>query len=144
MSPRWLFKVKNEANNKIRRKSRLVARGFADSNFYDIDETYAPVAGLVDIRFLIATANKFDLNIYHLDVKTAFLNGKLEKKVYMKVPEGLGEWLGKDKNFDQDYILELLKSIYGLKVSPKRWFVRFDKAMKKLRFSSYPFQPCYI
>lgn len=142
VTPRWLFKVKNEAGNKIRRKSRIVARGFADTNVYDIDETYAPVAGLTDIKFLLAAANKFELPIHHLDVKTAFLNGKLDKKVYMKIPQGLKEYLNKQEAFEQEYILELEKSIYGLKVSPKRWNVRFDKAMKKMRFSSYPFQPC--
>ena len=61
----------------------------------------------------------------------------------MKVPEGLGNYLGiKEENFEKKHILKLKKAIYGLKVSPKRWFMRFSEAMKKMRFTRYDFQLC--
>ena len=147
---RWIFKKKLEANGEIRYKSRLVARGFADKNYYDREEIYAPVARLSDVRFILSVSNKFDLQLNQYDVKTAFLNGTLEKTVFMEIPEGLCE-LGKTKYVNDDinerdyknkFICKLNKSIYGLKVSPKRWYMRFYKAMQKLRFERYPFQSC--
>ena len=134
--------MKEEPGNKIRRKSRLVARGFADTNDYKLDETYAPVAGLTDVKFILAAANKLKLPIHHLDIKTAFLNARLEKPVYMRIFEGLNKYMNEKEGFEREYILKLERSIYGLKVSPKQWNVLLDKVMKKLRFRSCPFQPC--
>lgn len=77
-----------------------------------------------------------------MDVKTAFLNDKLEKRVFMEIPEGLKKLLGKKEDFNEHYICELQKSIHGLRVSPKRWFIRFSLAMQKIRFHNYPLNPC--
>ena len=59
-------------------KARLVIRGFQDRNEYELRETYAPVSRLAVIRSALAIINKQDLDVVQLDVKTAFLNGKLE------------------------------------------------------------------
>ncbi|KAK8553123.1 hypothetical protein V6N13_141723 [Hibiscus sabdariffa] len=40
------------------------------------------------IRTLLAVATFHDYEIWQIDVKTAFLNGKLEEDVYMTQPEG--------------------------------------------------------
>jgi hypothetical protein len=39
-------------------------------------------------RIIVTLVAHFDLELHQMDVKTAFLNGDLEKKVYMKQPEG--------------------------------------------------------
>ncbi len=139
---RWVNRKKSEAKGKIRYRSRLVAKGFADKNYYDRTEIYAPVARLSDVRFILATAAKFKLKLHQLDVKTAFLNGTLEKPVYMEMPDGLCEYLGKSREFKGEYVCKLKRALYGLKVSPKRWFVKFKATMVKLGFESYPFQAC--
>jgi len=48
-----------------------------------------------------------------MNVKTAFLNGELEEKIYMSQPEGFVE-LGKEKK-----VCKIVKSLYGLKQAPK-------------------------
>lgn len=88
---RWVFKRKVEANNATQYKVRLVAKGYADKNNYDISEVYAPVARLGDIQFILALANRYNLELAQLDVKTAFLNRTLKKAVYMEILEGLKE-----------------------------------------------------
>ena len=57
-------------------------------------------------------------------MKNAFLNGDLEEEVFMDVPPGFEEKLGKEK------VYKLKKSLYGLKQSPRAWFERFGKVIK--------------
>ena len=40
------------------------------------------------IQMLLAIVIQFDLELEQMDVKTAFLHGELEEKIYMKQPEG--------------------------------------------------------
>nr|GFC60621.1 zinc finger, CCHC-type [Tanacetum cinerariifolium] len=54
----------------------------------DFFDTYAPVARIYTIRLLLALAAIHDLVIHQMDVKTAFLNGDLDEKIYIKQPEG--------------------------------------------------------
>ena len=53
----------------------------------DFDETFAPVARLEAIRILLAYANHNYILLYQMDVKSAFLNGKIEE-VYVAQPPG--------------------------------------------------------
>lgn len=66
-------------NNSTKCKARLCARGFKDSNYHDRTVIFAPVARIRDVRFLLSITNKEGLELHQFDVKTAFLNGELEK-----------------------------------------------------------------
>lgn len=48
--------------------------------------TFSSVACLSTIRLLLAMAVPHDLLIYHIDVKTTFLNGELEEEIYTYQP----------------------------------------------------------
>nr|GEX40687.1 hypothetical protein [Tanacetum cinerariifolium] len=61
----------------------------------DFFDTYAPVARISTIRLLLALAAIHDLVIHQMDVKTAFLNGDLDEKIYMKQPKGKFDASGK-------------------------------------------------
>lgn len=135
----WVLKEKDEGQNIKRFRARLAARGFKDKNVYDRTEKNAPVTKLADIRSLFSAVAKFKLSICQLDVRTAFLNGTLEKEIYMLIPEGFE--LVSECDRDQQ-ILKLQKSIYGLQVSSKRWFVRFRDFILTKNFQQYKFQPC--
>lgn len=78
-----------------------------------VDETYAPVTRMRNFRSLVAIANEYDLELHHLDVKTASLNGELEKKVSLKIPERLKEYLG-SRLTSKKHSFELVKTIYEL------------------------------
>lgn len=134
----WIFRLKTNKDGSDRFRARLVARGFKDTNSYDISEIYAPVADVNDIRAVLAYANKLNLDMYQLDIKVAFLNGVLEKPVYMHFPQGLEI----DEHTKKTKVLRLLRSLYGLKVSPKRWFERFRNVITKLGFKPFVFKPC--
>ena len=52
----------------------------------DFEETYAPVEQLEEIRMFLALSFHKKFKVYQMDVKSAFLNGKLEEEVYIKQP----------------------------------------------------------
>ena len=86
---KWIFKNKpDEHGTVIRNKSRLVAQGYTQVEGIDFDETFAPVARLESIRILLAIASHLNFKLYQMDVKSAFLNGMLEKEVYVEQPKG--------------------------------------------------------
>ncbi|GKC48658.1 retrovirus-related pol polyprotein from transposon TNT 1-94, partial [Tanacetum coccineum] len=67
----------DEENTVIRNKSRLVAKGYAQKEGIDFEESFAPVARLEAVRLFIAYAAHKSFTVYQMDVKTAFLYGPL-------------------------------------------------------------------
>ncbi|GJS76811.1 zinc finger, CCHC-type containing protein [Tanacetum coccineum] len=114
---KWIFKRKIKVDGTIEKfKARLVIQGFRQKEGIDYFDTYAPVARIIIIRLLIALEAIHNLVIYQMDVKTLFLNGDLEKEVYMKQPKRC-VMLGNEHK-----VCKLIKSLYGLKQSPKHKF----------------------
>ena len=64
-----------------------------------------------------------------MDVKTTFLNGKIEEEVYIEQPEGFVT-LG-----DKTHVCKLKKALYGLKQAPRVWYARMDGFLHSLGFS---------
>ncbi|GJZ39715.1 zinc finger, CCHC-type containing protein [Tanacetum coccineum] len=86
---KWIFKRKLKVDGTIEKfKARLVIQGFRQKSGIDYFDTYAPVARISTIRLLIALASIHNLIIHQMDVKTTFLNSKLDEDVYMNQPYG--------------------------------------------------------
>ncbi|GJW97694.1 retrovirus-related pol polyprotein from transposon TNT 1-94 [Tanacetum coccineum] len=100
---RWVFRNKrDETGIVIKNKARLVAQGYNQQEGIDYDETFAPVARLEAIRIFLAFATYMNFIVYQMDVKSAFLNGKLKEEVYVKQPLGIS--INQEK-----YVKDLLK-----------------------------------
>jgi hypothetical protein len=81
---KWVFKKKLRPNGTIEKyKTRLVAKGYTQKEGEDYLDTYSPVARLTTIRILSSLVVSHGLLIHQMDVKIAFLNGELEKEIYM-------------------------------------------------------------
>lgn len=71
-----------------------------------------------------------------MDVKTAFLNGSLDKCIYMMQPEGFVA------SSQDNMVCKLEKSIYGLKQASRAWNIKFDQAVKSFGFDQNFDKPC--
>ena len=71
------------------------------------------------IRVVLGITTNLNLEIKQLDVKTAFLHGKLEE-IFRKKPKGFGV-KGKE-----NLVCRLKKSLYDLKQAPRLWYKKFD------------------
>jgi hypothetical protein len=68
----------------VRNMARLVAQGFSQVEGLDFGETFSPVAHLEVIRILLAFITSKGFKLYQMDVKSAFLNGVIQEKVYVR------------------------------------------------------------
>ncbi|GJW82156.1 putative RNA-directed DNA polymerase [Tanacetum coccineum] len=96
---RWIFKKKMKSDDTIDKyKARLVIKAIRN------------------------------LEVHQIDVKTAFLNGDLEKEIYMEQHEGFTAPRQEGK------VYKPVKSLYGLKQAPKQWHQKFDHVMIECGF----------
>jgi hypothetical protein len=65
-----------------------VAQGYSQVERLDFDEIFAPVARLEAIRILLTYATSRNIKLYQIDMKSAFLNGKINELVYVEQPPG--------------------------------------------------------
>nr|GFC92505.1 ribonuclease H-like domain-containing protein [Tanacetum cinerariifolium] len=80
----WLFRHKYHVDGSLSRyKDRLVANGSSQQFGVDCGDTFSPVIKLATIRTILSVALSRNWPIHQLDVKNAFLNGKLSKTVYI-------------------------------------------------------------
>nr|GEV63222.1 retrovirus-related Pol polyprotein from transposon TNT 1-94 [Tanacetum cinerariifolium] len=106
----WVFRNKrDETKIVIKNKARLVAQGYNQQEDIDYDETFAPVARFEAIRIFLGFATYMNFIVYQMDVKSAFLNGKLKEEVYVKQPPGF------ESNEFPNHVCKLDKALYGLK-----------------------------
>ena len=125
LKAKYVFTVKDNG----RKKSRLVIKGYSQVKGVNYEKTYAPVIGKTTLRFLFSLAATLDLEIFQLDVKTAFLHGELsaQEEIYMNSIEGMP--------YPKGTLLKLNKSLYGLKQGSRVWYLTLKEFVHKAGFS---------
>jgi len=113
---RWVFKIKRTSSGAIEKyRARVVAKGYTEVPGIDFFETYAPTIRKQTFFVILALAAKFDLELVHFDVKSAFLHPVLRETIYMEPPPGFH--LPKP-----GLVWQLLRSLYGLKQAAREWY----------------------
>nr|GEV52081.1 retrovirus-related Pol polyprotein from transposon TNT 1-94 [Tanacetum cinerariifolium] len=114
---KWIFKNKKDKRVvMVRNKERLVTQGYTQEERIDYDEVFALVARIKAIRLFLAYASFKDFIVYQMDVKSAFLYGKIEEEVYVCQPPGF-----EDPEFP-DRVYKVEKALYGLHRAPRAWY----------------------
>ncbi|GJR89322.1 putative ribonuclease H-like domain-containing protein [Tanacetum coccineum] len=114
-----LLQFKNKKNERgivIRNKERLVAQGYTQEEGIDYDEVFAPIARIEAIRLFLAYASFKDFVVYQMDVKSAFLYGKIEEEVYVCQP------LGFEDPYFPDRVYKVEKALNRLHQTPRAWY----------------------
>lgn len=133
---KWVFKYKEDTSGYVNKlKARLCVRGDLQQGINKQD--VSAITGAVrTFRLLMALTAAFDLEVIQLDAVNAFINAELDHEVYIEYPEGYKA--GKDR------CLRLRKALYGLRKSPKLWFVEFSTTLRSLGLNPVPDEPCLL
>jgi len=133
----WVLRKKYDADGNVSKfKARLVADGSVQKQGIDFEENYSPVVRLSSLRTLLAYAVENNLKAYALDFTLAYINGKLDKPVFMEIPKGF------KGHFDDNKVFLLKRSLYGLKDSGLVWYQTLDKKLKSMNFESLNSDKC--
>ena len=121
---RWVFDVKSDG----RKKAHLVAKGFSQVEGPDYNQVFSPVVRFETVRLILAMAALLNWTISGVDVKNAYLYGKLDEEIYMEQPEGF-----RVKDFE-NLVIRLKRALYGLKQAGLAWWQTLRDSMKDLGF----------
>jgi len=126
---KWIFKSRfNPDGTLLRRKARIIAKGYSQREGIDFEEIFSPVARLETVRLFLAIGAQREWKFFQLDVKSAFLNGDLKEEVYVLQPEGFVI------NGKEEMVYHLHKALYGLRQAPRPWYGRIDAQFSQMGF----------
>eukprot|EP00253_Pinus_taeda_P032259 PITA_32259 len=115
-------------DNVEKYKARFVAKGYAQKEGIDYEETFAPVVKYTSIGTVISLVAQMGWEIHQMDVKTTFLNRVIEEELYIEQPEGF------ETHEKKSHICRLKKALYGLKHAPRAWYGRIDGYLQNVGF----------
>nr|GEW08631.1 putative ribonuclease H-like domain-containing protein [Tanacetum cinerariifolium] len=123
---KWILKNKRDAREiVVRNMARLVAQGHRQEEGIDYDEVFTPVARIEAIRLVLAFASYMGFLVYQMDVKSAFLYGRIEEEVYVTQPKGFVDPQHPTK------VYKVVKALYGLHQAPRAWYATLSTFLLK-------------
>ena len=140
-----VFKLKRKKGLITRYKDRCVVGGHKQIQGIDYFKTRANVIRKETLRFMCTVAAKHKATIYQADIKNAFPLSKLREYIYCEEPDGV-EYLSQAEQelvkLKDDEVLQLLRSLYGLKQAGRNWEKMLRSILKKKGFTPCKSDPC--
>ncbi|KLP21267.1 Uncharacterized protein LW94_13101 [Fusarium fujikuroi] len=143
LTTKWVTRYKrDEYGQIIKRKMRLVARGFQQKEGIDFDETFSSTVRPASWRIIICISVQEEKDLSQADVVAAYLNSSLDKLIYVKQFPMLAEFMKSPRGkawaeklgWFEDAVILLNKALYGLKQSGRQWQLKFNKEMGDIGF----------
>ena len=97
-----------------------MAKGYAQKEGIDYEETFTAVAKYTSIRSIISLVAQMGWEIHQMDVKTTLLNGVIEEELYIEQLEGF------ETHEKRTHVCRLKKALYVLKQTPITWYGQLD------------------
>ncbi|CAI7802989.1 unnamed protein product [Closterium sp. NIES-54] len=111
----WIFRVKRPPGSPATFMARYVAQGFSHRQGVDFFETFSPTQKMTTFRVLLHVAAQCDFELQSLDFNTAFLQGGLDAKIWLRRPPGFTGL------FPAGTQWSLQRPVYGLCHAPCKW-----------------------
>ena len=125
LSGKWVYKIKKNADGTPLYKARWVVRGFEQEEGYNYYETFSSVVKPMTFKALFAITAYHDLDCIQMDVKTAFLNAKINELILINQPRGFE--IG-------NQVCKLNRALYGLKQAPREWYQTIREYLESAGF----------
>ena len=122
---RWVLNIKRGRDGTFEKcKARWVLRGFQDKQKFE-QQTDSPAASRPGFRMACQLAANKSWNLFHMDSKTAFLQGRKydnTRNIICALPKEAGH---------PPYMAaKMKKPAYGLNDAPRRWFNVVDGSLR--------------
>ena len=132
---KWVYKIKTDETGAVAKyKARITPKGFKQKHGVDYFEVFANTGKYKTLRVVLGLAASRDMELRQLDVPQAFTQAELEEEVYMEMPQGFGV---------DGMVCRLLKSLYGLKQSPRNWYILISTFLvEQLGYRATVSDPC--
>ncbi|CAI7915578.1 unnamed protein product [Closterium sp. NIES-53] len=111
----WIFRVKRPSGSPPVFKARYVARGFRQRQGVDFFQNFSPTPKMTTLRVLLHVAAQCDYELHSLDFSTAFLQGSLHEKIWLRRPPGF------TGSFPASTQWSLRRLVYDLRQAPCEW-----------------------
>ena len=90
-----VFKEKLDGYGKhVKFKAQIVTQGFSQLLALDFTKMFSSVARFMILQIFLALTAFLNLELHQVDIVGAYLQGDLDEKIYMKVPNKLAEKYG--------------------------------------------------
>ena len=109
-------------------EGQLVARDYLQVEGINFNKLFSPVVYFESVRLILALSALEDYYCTSVDVKNAYLYGKLDEKIYMKQPEG---FIARGQ---ENKVICLQHALYGLKQAGLAWWKELNSSMNELGF----------
>ena len=133
VTSRCVETLKLQTDGTRKPKCRIVARGFEDLQKENLT-VESPTATKLALRMFVQFAVDNGFTPKHIDIKTAFLQGKVfsdneNRTVYVKPPRVILEILDRPKSTE---LWKMKKSVYGFVDAPYRWYLSIRDRLLEL------------
>jgi hypothetical protein len=131
----WAFKCKRFPDGAVRKlKARFCVRGDRQKKDVDYFETFAPVINWNTVRLMLILSQVMGLATKQVDYTAAFVHAPIKEDVYVEMPRGFAE---------HGQVLKLKRSLYGLKQSPRNFFLFLKSKLEAAGFTNQEeIDPC--